>query len=101
VELSSGDLSYEYLLFGEDASRIVVSCDQGHVSGIKQVAKKHGIFADVIGQTTSDKLEISVDEETVVSASVADLFTAWDTALERDLHVETEDHLVPNVLQKS
>ncbi len=101
IELNSGDLAYEYLLFGEDASRIVVSCDQGHVSGIKQVAAKHGISAEVIGQTTSDKLEIVIDDETVVSASVADLFEAWDTALERDLHVETEEHLVPDVLQKS
>ena len=101
VELSSNGLPAECVLFGEDASRIVVSCDQSHVSGIKQLAAKHGVSAEVIGQTTPDKLEISIDGKTVVSARVADLFVEWDSALERDLHVETEEHLAPNVLQKS
>jgi phosphoribosylformylglycinamidine synthase len=101
VDLSSNELPAEYVLFGEDASRIVVSCDQGRVSGIKQIAAKHGISADLIGQTIPDKLEISIDNKRYVSATVADLFTAWDTALERDLHVKTEEHLVPDVLQKS
>jgi len=106
VELSSAalkleDLPAEYVLFGEDASRIVVSCDQSHVSGIKQVAEKYELSAELIGQTTPDNLEIKLDGKVIVSASVADLFVEWDGALERDLHVETEEHLVPNVLQKS
>ena len=101
VELASEDLPAEYLLFGEDASRIVVSCDQGHVSGIKQVAAKFGISADLIGQTTSEKFELVVNGKTAVSANIADLRSAWSTALERDLHVETEERLVPEVLQKS
>jgi phosphoribosylformylglycinamidine synthase len=101
VEVGSNDLPAEFVLFGEEASRIVVSCDQSRVLGIKEIAAKHGIAADLIGQTIPDKLEIAIDGKVMVSASVADLFTAWDTALQRDLHVETEEHLVPNVLQKS
>jgi phosphoribosylformylglycinamidine synthase II len=101
VELRSNDLPAEYVLFGEDASRIVVSCDQSVVSRIKEIAAKHGIAADLIGQTILNDLEISMDGKAMVSARVADLFAAWDTALERDLHVETEEHLVPDVLQKS
>jgi phosphoribosylformylglycinamidine synthase II len=101
VELSSNELPAEYSLFGEDASRIVVSCDHGHVSGIKQIAEKFGVSAELIGQTIPDNLEVKIDGKTMVSASVAELFVEWDTALERHLHVETEEHLVPNVLQKS
>ncbi len=101
VELSSNELPLEYVLFSEEASRVVVSCDQSRVSGIKEVAAKHGITADLIGQTRPENLEVAVDGKTVVSASVADLFLAWDTALERDLHVETEERVVPDVLQKS
>ncbi|MGZ4815933.1 MAG: AIR synthase-related protein, partial [Terriglobales bacterium] len=104
VQLSSPtpeDLPAECLLFGEDASRIVLSCDQGHVSGIKQVAEKHGIAAEVIGYTTPELFEISIGGKTVVSANIGDLREAWDKALERDLHVETEERLVPEVLQKS
>jgi phosphoribosylformylglycinamidine synthase subunit PurL len=106
VELSSPAdefeaLPAEYLLFGEDASRIVLSCDQGHVTGIKQVAEKHGITAELIGQTTPELFEISIGGKRVVSANIGDLRQAWDSALERDLHVETEERLVPEVLQKS
>jgi phosphoribosylformylglycinamidine synthase subunit PurL len=103
VELSSEDMDLpaEYMLFGEDASRIVLSCDQSHLSGIQQVAEKYGIAAEPIGRTTPDLFEISINGKTVVSANIADLRTTWDSALERDLHVETEERLVPEVLQKS
>ena len=103
VALSSedADIPAEYVLFGEDASRIVVSCDQSHVSGIQQVADKHGIAAEPIGETTVDLFEISINGRAVLSAKIADLRKAWDTALEHDLHVETEERLVPEVLQKS
>ncbi|HVZ18823.1 MAG TPA: phosphoribosylformylglycinamidine synthase subunit PurL [Terriglobales bacterium] len=101
VELSSTELPAEYVLFGEDASRIVVSCDQSHVSGIKQVAERHGIAAEIIGYTTPEVFEISIGSKAVVSANIGDLREAWDKALERDLHVETEERLVPEVLQKS
>jgi len=103
VALSSedADIPAEYVLFGEDASRIIVSCDQGHVSGIQQVADKHGITAEVIGETLPDLFEISINGKAVVSAKIGDLRKAWDSALERDLHVETEERLVPEVLQKS
>jgi len=106
VELSSEDqnsvdMPAEYLLFGEDASRIVLSCDQSHVSGIKQVAARHGISANLIGHTIPDLFEISISGRTVVSAKIDDLRKEWDTALERDLHVDTEERLVPEVLQKS
>jgi phosphoribosylformylglycinamidine synthase len=101
VELAASELPAEYVLFGEDASRILVSCDPGHVSGIKQVAEKHGIAAEVIGQTTTGLFEISISGKPVVSTNIGDLRTAWDSALERYLHVETEERLVPEVLQKS
>ena len=75
--------------------------DRGHLSGIKQVAGKFGIRADLIGQTTPDLFEISINGKTVVSAKIAELRETWDGALEHYLHVETEERLVPEVLQKS
>src|ERR1700726_2542089 len=45
VNLASGGLFAEYALFGEDASRVLVSCDPGSVARIKEVAGKHGIAA--------------------------------------------------------
>ncbi len=51
VNLAANGLPAEFALFGEDASRIVLSCDQAHVSRIQQIAEKHGIAVDVLGET--------------------------------------------------
>src|SRR5216684_1611748 len=76
VNAASNGLPAEFVLFGEDASRVVVSCDPGSVARIKQVAGKRGVTADVIGETIADRLEISLDGGMVVSASVSELSEA-------------------------
>jgi phosphoribosylformylglycinamidine (FGAM) synthase-like enzyme len=88
VNLVSGELPAEFVLFGEDASRILLSCDAGKVAGIQQVAGKFGIFADVIGETGSDRVEISLDGEIVVSAAVAELSEGYEGALEAALRAD-------------
>jgi phosphoribosylformylglycinamidine (FGAM) synthase-like enzyme len=80
----------EYALFGEDASRVLVSCDPGKVARIKEVSGKHGVAADVIGETVPDKLEISLDGKAVISATVAELSTAYEGALEAALRTDPE-----------
>ncbi len=77
VDLSSDDLIPEFVLFGEDASRIVISCDPQNVLRIKELAVKYGVSAEPIGETVQDKLEIRVTGEVAVSASVSDLREAW------------------------
>jgi phosphoribosylformylglycinamidine synthase subunit PurL len=101
VKLTSGGLPPEYVLFGEDVSRILISCDLQNLSRIQQIAVKYGVAAEPIGETAPQKFEISVDDAVVVSASVSDLKDAWQHALERALHVETEERLVPAVVQRS
>jgi phosphoribosylformylglycinamidine synthase subunit PurL len=96
-----GTLVSEYLLFGEDASRIVISCDRENVPRIKEVAVKYGVAALPIGVTQSEKLEILVDDRVVVSAAVSTLKDSWERALERALHSEAEERPAPEVLQKS
>jgi phosphoribosylformylglycinamidine synthase len=90
VNLTSGGLFAEYALFGEDASRVLVSCDPGSVARIKEVAGRHGIAADVIGETIPEKLEISLDGKGVVSATVAELSQAYESALEVALKTDLE-----------
>ena len=90
VNLMSGRLFAEYVLFGEDASRVLVSCDPGKVARIKEVAGKHGIAADVIGETIPEKLEISWDGKAAVSATVTELRGAYDGALEAALRTDPE-----------
>jgi phosphoribosylformylglycinamidine synthase subunit PurL len=90
VDLASNDLSAEFVLFGEDASRVVLSCDPEKLSRIKEVAGKHGLFVDTLGKTVSEQLEIKVDGKVVVSAAVADLKGEYENALERALKSDTE-----------
>ncbi|HKR85388.1 MAG TPA: phosphoribosylformylglycinamidine synthase subunit PurL, partial [Terriglobales bacterium] len=73
VELSSQGLAPEFVLFGEDASRIVISCDPANVARIQEVVGQQGIFADVLGETGSRNLEFKLDGRTVVSAAIAEL----------------------------
>jgi phosphoribosylformylglycinamidine (FGAM) synthase-like enzyme len=78
------------VLFGEDASRIVLSCDPGNVLRIQQIAEKYGIAADVLGETIPERLEISLDGKACVSAAVSELNQAYESALESVLRTDPE-----------
>jgi len=88
VRLPRPQAALEFLLFAEDASRIVLSCDPTHLPRIQQVAEEYGVIADVLGETGSDSVAITVDEQLVISASVAELREAYEGALESALRTE-------------
>jgi phosphoribosylformylglycinamidine synthase subunit PurL len=90
VNIASGGLFPEFALFGEDASRILLSCDPGSMARIKEVAAKYSVSADVIGETIPDKLELLLDGKTVISATVAALKDAYEGALEAALKTDPE-----------
>jgi phosphoribosylformylglycinamidine synthase len=90
VNLASGSLFAEFALFGEDASRILISCDPGQVARIKQGAEKFGGSAEIIGETVPEKLEISLDGKVVIAAAVSDLSVAYENALESALRTDPE-----------
>src|SRR4029077_9306209 len=54
VDLTSLGLSPEFVMFGEDTSRVVISCDRENFGRIKQVALKYGIAAELIGETAPE-----------------------------------------------
>ncbi|MGH9580471.1 MAG: AIR synthase-related protein, partial [Terriglobales bacterium] len=87
LQLDSGGLPAEVVLFGEDASRVLLSCAEKNVERIRELAVRYGIAADAIGETASDNLEIFVDGRPVVAASVSELKQAWEQALEQALDV--------------
>ncbi len=100
VRLES-ELPAEYVLFGEDASRVVVSCDPNNLGRIQEVAVRYGVAAETLGQTVTEHLEIVLNGRPVVRAAVSELKDAWEHALERALHVETAEELVPSGLERS
>ncbi len=90
VNLASGGLPAEFALFGEDASRIVISCDPANISRIQQVAERYGIAADRLGETIPERLEISLDGAAVVSVTMAELRQRYEGALESALRTDPE-----------
>jgi phosphoribosylformylglycinamidine synthase II len=90
VELVSGGLFSEFALFGEDSGRILLSCDPEKVERIKEMAAKHGISAEVLGETIAERLEISLDGKSVISCPVPDLAAAYESALEAALRTDPE-----------
>jgi phosphoribosylformylglycinamidine synthase subunit PurL len=101
IELKSGGLFPEAVLFAESASRVIITCDQKKVEHIKEVAVKWGIQAERIGHTVPENLLVSIDRLGVIAVPVSDLKHAWERGLINALHAEAPEHLVPEILQKS
>jgi phosphoribosylformylglycinamidine synthase subunit PurL len=74
--------------FAEPASTIIVSAAPDRISAIESAADNLGFFAARIGSTGGSRLEISVDRQLFISASIAELRTIWADALETNLHGE-------------
>jgi phosphoribosylformylglycinamidine synthase subunit PurL len=75
-------------LFAEPSSTVVLTAKPADVDEIEKLADEHGFLAVRIGITGGDKLEISVEHEPFVSASLAELREPWAESLEAALHNE-------------
>jgi len=90
VDVASHGLPAEFVLFGEDASRVLLACDPEHLAVIKQVADKHALFVDVLGETVVGEFEIRLDGQVVISAPVSELSASYESALESALRTEPQ-----------
>ena len=75
-------------LFAEPASTMLITAAPDHVLKIEQLAKDYNFFTARIGTTGGRRLEISVDGEPFISATVEELRKPWANALESALHNE-------------
>jgi phosphoribosylformylglycinamidine synthase subunit PurL len=72
-------------LFGESASRIVVSVAAEHRDAVLETAAAAGVPCSVIGQTGGKDIRLCVDGAAVVEVSVLEAETAWATVIERTM----------------
>src|SRR5580765_784704 len=70
-------------LFGESASRVVVSVSPDNVTEILQRAAMAGVLARVIGEPGGNRLRFAVAGRVIVDLSVDDAERVWSTAIER------------------
>jgi phosphoribosylformylglycinamidine synthase subunit PurL len=90
VRLTSSGLPAEFVLFGEDASRIVLSCDPANVARIQQIAEENGIGVEELGVTIVERLEIILDDKPIISADVSELSAEYEGALQAALKADPE-----------
>jgi phosphoribosylformylglycinamidine synthase len=69
-------------LFGESASRVVVSIAPGHLGALLRMAAAAGVPATEIGRVSGNRIQIAVDGRATVNESVADAERTWATAIE-------------------
>lgn len=70
-------------VFGESASRVVVSVRPGQLDALLARARERGVPAAVIGTTGGSRITIAVGGSVVIDVSRAQAEQAWATAIEQ------------------
>jgi phosphoribosylformylglycinamidine synthase subunit PurL len=78
-----GEFGQAAVLFGESASRVVVSAAEDAVTGVINLAAEHGVPASVIGRTGGAEIRIDVGGRPAVQMAVTDAEQLWATAIGR------------------
>ncbi len=72
-------------LFGESASRILVSVSSHHLDHVMAEAKAAEVTAREIGRIGGDRIRLSVNGEVAIDSPVASAELAWATAIENKM----------------
>lgn len=83
IELASGGISKEAVLFAESPSRIVISFSPENLEKVK--ASVGDIPFAVIGKVAGANLRISMDESVAIDSPVAELEGLWKNSLAKEL----------------
>jgi phosphoribosylformylglycinamidine synthase len=70
-------------LFGESASRVVVSTNPGNVTEVLQRAASRGVPARVIGETGGNRLRLAVAGRIVIDMAVDEAEQVWSSVIEQ------------------
>jgi phosphoribosylformylglycinamidine synthase len=90
VELKSGGIRRDALLFGESASRIVVTVGASHEPSLQEMARVHDVPCTRLGAVGGEKLRVAVDGETVLDEAAAALHKAWSEGFEQAVFGKVE-----------
>ncbi|MBF0555442.1 MAG: phosphoribosylformylglycinamidine synthase subunit PurL [Nitrospirae bacterium] len=85
-ELGKGSMRTDALLFGESATRVLISAAPDNAAQVEAAVKAAGLPVAQIGRTGGDVLRVKVKGETRIDIPVSDLKSIYDTSLERGLN---------------
>jgi phosphoribosylformylglycinamidine synthase II len=72
-------------LFGESASRVIVSTSEDRLPRLLAAAAAAGVPASAIGRTGGDRIQLAVDGHVNIDVAVSDAEQLWSTAIEEKL----------------
>jgi len=78
LSLQARGMRVDALLFGEDATRVLASCEPGAVQAVSDLARAAGLEATPVGTVGGQRLAVNVDGQPMVQVDVRDLRAAWE-----------------------
>jgi phosphoribosylformylglycinamidine synthase II len=81
----AADVNDAAALFGESASRVVLSATPDNVAGILAHAAAASVPARVVGKTGGNRLRVAVDNRVTIDLAVDDAERAWSSAIETSI----------------
>jgi phosphoribosylformylglycinamidine synthase len=78
----NAELNRAAALFGESASRVVISVAQSTAADVLARANAAGVPAEVIGKTGGQEIRIGIAGQVAISVTVADAERSWSNAVE-------------------
>jgi phosphoribosylformylglycinamidine synthase len=88
IDLKQSGSNLSEMLFGEGASRIIVTCSADDLESVKTEATITGSELTVIGKVGGDRLSVSVNGAMTLDAEVGTLQNAWANSLDTILDFE-------------
>jgi phosphoribosylformylglycinamidine synthase len=86
TDVKTGDgFAVNATLFGESASRIVISAASAHVDAVMTAAAAAGVTVREIGRVGGDNIRVSVNGTVAIDTPVSVAEEAWATAIERKM----------------
>src|SRR5690606_1352456 len=85
---AAGDSGVEKIaatLFGESASRVLVSVDPTSTAAVLEAAAAAGVPAAKVGTTGGTRIRMAVDGRPAIDLSVAEAEAAWSEAIGRQI----------------
>ena len=83
---ADGAFGVNATLFGESASRVIVSARAEQVANVLAAASAAGVTAREIGHVGGDHVTVSVNGQVAVHTPVVEAENAWATAIEKKMH---------------
>ena len=77
----SGDIRLDEILFGEAPSRIVVSISKDKLSVLEQIAEKHSIPCQVLGNVSGKRFIVQYNRTPIIDFPLGTLSNTWRDAI--------------------